>query len=219
MTGTALSNTSGGQDDRECSLKKKVRFSPRDERLEKIEHAHRDDGELLFRLAELRESDRDPESAAQLVDQAIQHGFERPEAFLKRLRFRAESEDIGGATEDARRVLESEHVSPPMVREVIGRLVQLGEREPLRFVESNAVATLDVNGKLWLAATFNRSCDHLSIAVKLLEPITALRELQSDLRERAINNLGSSYMGLGRCKEARSTLRWHELQCRRDANC
>ena len=184
----------------------------RDERLVKIEEGHRDDGEILFRLAELRETDRQTESAAQLINQAIHHGYDRPEAFLKRSRFRADNGELDGAVEDAWRVLASEHIAAPMVREAIWRLVRLEKREPQRFVESNAVASLDLNGKFWLAGTFNRSRDDLLIAVALWEPIVALSDLRPDMRKRARRCLGLSYMGLGRCAAAAALFRDTELE-------
>ncbi|MDE0307374.1 MAG: ParA family protein [Albidovulum sp.] len=174
----------------------------RDDRLAKIEQAHRDDGEILFRLAELRESDRQSETAAQLINQAIHHGYDRPEAFLRRSRFRADNGELDGAVEDAWRVLASRHISLPMVREAAWILARLDKREPQGFVESNAVESLDLNGKFWLAGTFNRSRDDLLIAVALWEPIVASSNLRSDMRLRSRLCLGLSYMGLGRCAEA-----------------
>ena len=174
----------------------------RDDRLKKIEQAHQEDGEILFRIAELRESDRQPDVAALLVNQAIHHGYDQPEAFLKRSRFREDDKEIEGAAEDAWRVLESKHIVPPMVREAVGCLARLGVREPQRIVESNAVASLDLNGRFWLARTFNHSRDELLFAVVLWEQIVASSGIKPRIRERARNHLGLSYMGLGRCAEA-----------------
>ena len=56
----------------------------REDMLERIEEAHSNDGEVLFRLAEVREADRQPERAVLLVNQAIDAGYEQPEAYLKR---------------------------------------------------------------------------------------------------------------------------------------
>ena len=183
----------------------------RDERLAKIEQGHRDDGEVLFRLAELREADRQSESAAQLINQAIHGGYDRPEAHLKRSRFRADNGELDGAVEDAWRVMESSHIAPPMVREAAGILARLGKLEPERLLKSNAVTSLDSNGKFWLARTFNRSRDDLSIAVALWEPIVALSDLRPGMRSRSRHFLGLSYMGLGQCAEAANLFR--------EANC
>ena len=183
----------------------------RDEKLARIEQVHRDDGEILFSLAELRESDDQPESTALLVNQAIHHGYDRPKAFLKRSRFRADNDELDGAVEDAWSVLESEYIAPPMVREAVGRLARLEVCEPQRFVKSNAVASLDLNGKFWLASSFNRPREDLLIAVPCWEQIVASPDTQPDMRESARHNLGLSYMDLGRCAEA--------AKCFCDATC
>ena len=179
----------------------------RDERLAKIEQGHRNDGEILFRLCELKESDRQFESADQLINQAINHGYDRPEAFLKRSRIRADNGELDGAVSDAWRVLESRHVAPPMVREAVWRLVRLEKGEPQGLVKSNAVASLDLNARFWLAQTFNRSRDDLLFAVALWEPIVSLSDLRPDMRMRSRHHLGLTYMGLGRCADAAKLFR------------
>ena len=183
----------------------------RDERLAKIEQGHRDDGEVLFRLAELKEADGQSEPAAQLINQAIHCGYDRPEAHLRRSRFRADNGELDGAVEDAWRVLESSQIAPPMVHEAVGILTRLGKREPERFLKSNAVTSLNLHGKFWLAGTFNRSRDDLSIAVALWEPIVTLSNLRPGMCSRSRRYLGLSYMGLGQCAEAAKLFR--------EANC
>ena len=174
----------------------------RDERLTRIEEAHRDDGEILFRLAQVKEHDRHIETAGLLVGQAIELGYDHPEAHLKRSRFRADNGDSTGAAEDAWHVLDSGQIAPPMAREAIGLLIRLGIREPRKFAESSAVNSLEPSGKHWLASTFNYSRNDLSIAVVLWEKIAASPNSEPGVRRTAKHNLGLSYMGLGRCAEA-----------------
>ena len=174
----------------------------REDMLDRIEDAHSNDGEVLFRLAEIREADRQPERTVLLVNQAIDAGYEQPEAYLKRAGIREYNHDPGGAIEDTRRVLESERVTPPMVREAIRRLARLGTYVPEEIVESTAVTSLEPDGKSWLADTFNRSPKDLMIAVSLWEQILDAGELPSETRNRAKHSLGLSYMGLGRCSDA-----------------
>ncbi len=174
----------------------------RDERLARIERAHREDGEVLFRLGELRESDRQPEAAAELIHQAILHGHDGPEAFLKRSRFRTENDEREGAIEDARRVLEYEHVSPPMIREAIGCLARFDDLDPQRVVEAKAVASLNVYAKHWLAGTLNLTRTQLLVAVTLWEQIGASTDFPQRRYESARFSLGLSCMGLGRFVEA-----------------
>ena len=174
----------------------------REDMLERIETAHPHDGEVLFRLAEVREADLEPEHAALLIDQAIDAGYERPEAWLKRAGIREGSQDPDGAKEDARRVLDSGEVTPPMVREAIRLSERLGTRVPEAIIESTAVRSLDLDGKSWLARTFNRSRKDLVIAASLWEQVLGADELPSGTRSQARHFLGLSYMGLGRCSEA-----------------
>ena len=178
-----------------------------DDRLEKIAAAHSDDGEVLFRLGELKEGDRQPEAAAQLIHQAIQHGYDRPEAFLKRSRFRAENDEREGAIEDAGHVLDCNNVSPPMVREAIGLLTRLSERAALELVESNAVTSLDLSEKVWLAETLNRSRAHLPVAVALWKMIAAASDTSNFKYPGAQSLLGLSHMGLGQFAEAAECFR------------
>ena len=177
-------------------------ISKTEDMLERIEEAHSNDGEVLFRLAEIREVYRQPERAVLLVNQAIDAGYEQPEAYLKRAGTREDNRDSDGAGEDTRRVLGSERVTPPMVREAIRRLTRLGAYVPEEVAESTAVMSLELDGKSWLADTFNRSPEDLVIAVSLWESILSASELSTESRNRAKHSLGLSYMGLGRCSDA-----------------
>ena len=170
----------------------------REEILEKIEDTHSNDGEVLFRLSELREADGRTE-AAWLVNRAIDVGYDQPAAYLKRARIRANDQDQDGASEDAWRVLKSEQVTPPMVREAIQRI---GSGVPKELVESTAVRSLGFDDKIWLAETLNRSVEDLSIAVALLEPILDAHDIPGIGHSRARHDLGLSYMGLGKCSDA-----------------
>ena len=175
----------------------------RGQMLQNIEKAHSDDGDVLFRLAELREDDGQPESAALLINQAIDAGYDQPDAYLKRSRIRAENNDPGSASEDAWRVLNSSRADPPMIREAIRRLTRLEACIPKDIVESTAVTSLGLDDKLWLADTFDSFLEDVPIAVALWEEILDASDLPAGQRAHAKNCLGLSYMGLGRCSDAR----------------
>ena len=175
----------------------------RGQMLQNIEKAHSDDGDVLFRLAELREDDGQPESAALLINQAIDAGYDQPDAYLKRSRIRAENNDSGSASEDAWRVLNSSRVDPPMIREAIRRLTRLEACIPKDVVESTSVTTLGLDDKLWLAETFDSFLENVPVAVALWENILDVSDLSAGQRAHAKNCLGLSYMGLGRCSDAR----------------
>ena len=179
----------------------------REQMLERIEKAHSEDGEVLFRLSELRQADVQPELAAALIDQAIDAGYEQPVAYLQRSRFRAAEEDRDGAKEDIWRVLDCGQIAPPIVREAIGRLAKLGACVPKEIVESTAVTSLDLEDSFWLASTLDRTTEEIGIAVAFWENILHTSELSASKRNRARRLLGLSYMGCGRCAQAAGMFR------------
>ena len=175
----------------------------REDMLEKIEDAHSRDGEVLFRLGELRDSVRQPEWAVSLYSRAIDAGYDRPETYLKRARIRAENGDRAGASEDALHVLEFDEVSPPMARDAILRTVSL---TPAEIAESNAVTSLDLDDKIWLASTFDRSPAEIRIALPIWKRINS-DNLPAEKRQLVRHHLGLSYIGIGRCSDAVTVLR------------
>lgn len=174
----------------------------RERMLEKIEDAHSEDGEVLFRLGELRERVRQPEWALSLYYRAIDAGYARARAYLKRARMRAENGDRVGASEDALRVLEFDDVSPPMVRDAILRTVSL---TPAKIAESNAVTSLALDDKIWLASTFDRSPDQIRIALPIWKRINS-DSVPTEKRQLVRHHLGLSYIGIGRCSDAIAVL-------------
>lgn len=176
----------------------------RADRLEIIEQVHRQDPEILFRLAELRDSEGQSESAGQLFNQAILHGYDQPEVFLKRSQFRADNNESEGSIEDLWRVLASEHATPPLVLKAVERLSRLGIHDPHRVIRSKAAESLDSPGKFWLASAFNRSLDDLLVAVALWEQIVESSDLSPNRQQTARVRMGLSLMGLGRFEEAAS---------------
>ena len=179
----------------------------REQMLEKIEKANPNDGEVLFRLAELREADHESEAAASLINQAIEAGYDQPDAHLKRSRFRADNNDIEGAGEDVWRVLNSASVSPPMIREAIQRLVRLQGPDPETISQPRAIRSLSLEDKHWLASTFNRLLEELPIATSLWDQILDTKDLPAFERKAAENALGLSYMGRGKCSDAEKLFR------------
>ena len=174
----------------------------REQMLERIEKAQLKDGEVLFRLSELRQADGQSELAAALIDQAIDAGYEQPDAYLKRSRFRMAQKERDGAREDLWRVLNCGQVAPPIVREAMGRLAHLGEYVTKEIIESAAVTSLGLEDRFWLASTFDRTAQDISIAVALWENLLHTGELPVSMLNRAKHNLGMSYMGCGRFADA-----------------
>ena len=176
----------------------------REDMLEKIETAHAHDGEVLFRLAELREHDGQPELSASLVSRAIDAGYNRPDGYLERARIRALNNDPEGAEQDALRVLDSHHEPPPMVREAISRI---RSRTPEDIAASAAVTSLHPDDQMWLARTLNRSPYETQIAIPIWQRIIQLEDFPAMRRSSAEKELALSYIAIGRCSDAIGLLR------------
>lgn len=177
------------------------------EMLDKIQQELPADGEVLFRLGEFRESQRDLDSALSLIDQAIGAGYEQPEAYLKRSRIREHNHESDGVAEDVWRVLESENVPPPMAREALSRLIRMDRSDRKQMVNCPAVSSFGPEEKLWLAGTFNRSSDDVRFGMDLFEQILHSEGLSETQRRLAKHGLGLLYMGLGRCSDAAGMFR------------
>ena len=171
----------------------------RDEMLQKIEQAHPDDGEILYRRGELWEHDGEPELTASLVSRAIDAGYDGPDAYLQRSRIRARNNDPKGAEQDALRVLESHQPPPPMVREAISRILSW---PPEEIVGLAAVTSLAPDEQMWLARSLDRSPHERRIAVPIWERLFDRDDFPATQRRSAQHELGLSYMGSGRCSDA-----------------
>ena len=178
----------------------------RDEMLEKIEKAHPNDGEVLYRLAELWEYDGETELAGALASRAIEAGYSAPEVFLQRSRIRAQCDDDAGAEQDALEVLKSPHLPPPMVREAIWRI---RAQAPERVADSTAVTSLEPNDQMWLAHSLATSFEAIRIAIPIWERLIDCDDLSATRRDSVRHELGLCYIGSGRFSDAARVLRAH----------
>ena len=174
----------------------------RKEMLDGIKDEHSQDGEVLFRLAELWEDDGQSEYAALLVQQAIDAGYDHPEAYLKRVKIKADSGDLVGASEDAWRVLNSDQVPPPLVREAAEHLLRIESSNAKEILGSIDLTSFDVDDRFWLASSFELISEHLPIVVNLWEQILQVSDLSANMTNSARRSLGLAYMALGRCIDA-----------------
>ena len=142
-----------------------------------------------------------------LINQAIDAGYEKPEAYLKRSKFREQNSNPDGASKDAWCVLNLKQVPPTMVREAISRLMRLGTYDLNEVVNSPAVLSLDIDDKLWLADPFDSSLNDVQLIISLLKPLLDISELSESDQYYTKHCIGLSYMGLGRFSEAAEMFR------------
>ena len=185
-----------------------------DQRLEQIEKDHSSDGEVLFNLATLRHDDRDREKALSLFDRAVEAGYEKPAAYLRRARGRSARGDLDGANDDARRVLQSTDLAWHDVLDAIS----LAQSDDFgEFAESAAVMSLNPYERIQLAAGLSSSSeknqDVIVLVVLILLPLVHDDGLSTEERRLAIHPLSLAYLRIGACAEAASLLRgeWPEI--------
>ena len=179
----------------------------RDAMLEKIEKAHPTDGEVMYRLAGLREQDGETALASALASRAIEAGYAEPEVFLQRSRSRAQCYDDAGAEQDALEVLQSHHLPPPMVREAISRI---RSHAPERVAKAAAVTSLEPDDQMWLARGLDSSFEAMRIAIPIWERLVDCEELSPTLREQARQQLVLCHIGTGGFPDAMGMLEAHD---------
>ena len=179
----------------------------RDVMLDKIEKAHPTDGEVLYRLAVLRERDGETAWASAIASRAIAAGYAKPEVFLQRSRSRAQCNDAGGAEQDALEVLQFPHLRPPMVREALSRI---RSQEPERVANAVAVTSLEPHDQKWLADGLDRSFGTMRIAIPIWERLIDCEELSPTRREQARQQLILCHIGTGGFSNAMRMLEGHD---------
>ena len=182
-----------------------------EDRLVDIQEKHSSDGEVLFRLAEHYKRIAEPDRVRELVQKSISSGYEDPRAYLTRAQIRAKRGNPSGASDDARRVLDSDRASPPMLSEAISLIDKFSAKS---VAESTAVKSLSNEARLWLASKLNRSLDELGVADRILMTTIDLQEQppgQSEpyvrhAHERDYFQLSLVYIGTGRFTHAMDML-------------
>ena len=170
-----------------------------DSRVKRIEEMHANDGEVLFNLGELQEDHRRSDDAAHLFNRAIEAGYDDSEAFLKRARLRAASDDAAGASNDALRFLQYDNIPAHLVTEAV---LLASSQSAADAANSPAVAALDAVERIWLASRFHRSRVAQEMAESILRPLVDDEELLEDERNLAISELALTYIGMGKFGEA-----------------
>ncbi len=138
-------------------------------RLEEIRSYHPNDGEILFFIALLRRSEGRTDEALQLLDKAIDNGFEQGKVFLERAAGRLYTGDRSGAAEDALHALGLSNLSDTEVAKA-ARLLGMAEENRLDAVwECAALREIPVVQRGPIVQALMRFRRGLPSAIKILE--------------------------------------------------
>lgn len=170
--------------------------------IERIESLHANDGEILFRLAELEARRGVREEAESLLDRSIDSGYQEAAAYLERAGIRAEAGDAAGASADAVAALKQDGVPPHLVMRGIGFVA--GTETDL-VAALPAVTGLGVSEQLMLALNLLRVGD-MRHSNAVLRRIAGDEGQSKESQARARSNLALNFIVSGRFRLAMETL-------------
>ncbi len=175
-----------------------------EDRLKRIREHHFTDGEVLFRLGQLRDR-QGVEEAAGLFDNAIEAGFHSPEAWLERARYRRlKLDDAEAASEDALEVFRSSGATFPDRMLALRLLIPQGlEQLPA----TRGVMESSPGERIQLASSMTRTETEAITALALLEPLLKADNLEAAELENARNGAVLACMALGRVSDAAALCR------------
>jgi len=180
------------------SLKRGSVFSAAsvDERLDQIAFAHSDDGEVLYRLANLKRQQGHHSQALSLVNDAVVSGYANAEALL----FRAELQMLQGEPEaalvDLRAVLSRPDANYFDVSRVTHWLHRVSPKDLVNLPQSEAFLSLDCDSQLGIANNLLWGNESLLAAREILNNLFVDRTVDGKLREAVLGTLVLCLIGL-----------------------
>ncbi len=188
--------------------------------LEEIEKRHEDDGEVLFRLARLHERRGQDDDFVRLLDMALDAGFQTPEAYLQRARYRRLSAgDAAGGNQDALAALRAVPSSasdaedpglgqPGTSFPEVSRALRLLDADDLEQTLSlPAVQELSPNERVIVANQMLRNESGAWFAGALLEPLLGSEDLEYEQLDRVRGVAVLAFIATGRHREAAAVCR------------
>ena len=140
-----------------------------EKQLKKIESSHKQRGDVLFRLGEVRSDNSEFDEAHDLLCRALETGYRTPDLFLKRAVIRQRFlNDRDGACEDAGEVLRFDHASFYQVRRAIDMLSSVRLQG---IANANAIVNLPLEDQFQIAGGLIRSKIEAEISTEIFRRI------------------------------------------------
>ena len=167
------------------------------ESITRIAELHAADGEVLYRLGMLA-AQRGLEKGESLLNEAIERGYQQPDAYLDRAQLRSDRGDAEGAGEDAAKALQFRKLFPHLVIKA-ARLLPVSAMSSIR--RSPAVVTLDSEDRFWLADNLARWAK-FEASTNILEDLADDSNVGEEHQARARSDLSLNYIVAGRIQDA-----------------
>jgi cellulose biosynthesis protein BcsQ len=179
------------------------RTAPMEDTLSEIQKQHGADGEVLFRLAQVRERQRRSDEAQNLLDQAIATGFTSPEAYLARAEIYAAGDAKDRAITDIKAVLESGSAHYFEIGVAVRLLLELDPSLIASVPASPGFQRLDIGEKLQIVEQLFTAPETLSVADTILHE---MYQSPGTFEQKVRNDLILCLISQGKYREAQTVI-------------
>ena len=138
------------------------------------------------------------EKGESLLNEAIERGYQQPDAYLDRAQLRSDRGDAEGAGEDAAKALQFRKLFPHLVIKA-ARLLPVSAMSSIR--RFPAVVTLDSEDRFWLADNLARWAK-FEASTNILEDLADDSNVGEEHQARARSDLSLNYIVAGRIQDA-----------------
>ena len=177
-----------------------------EERLDAIRTSHEKDGEIVYRLANIRYSQGRFEEALALINTSVDNGYRNPQVLLQRAELHRLHGDRQQALADITDVLDVSDATYFNVRRAI-RLLRDLDSQTLKLVpDTRALGTLDLDGRYEVVHELMWLRDSLPAAETILTRLAHDHDITEAQHNKAINTLSLCLIGLARFREAMQTI-------------
>ncbi|RKG48044.1 hypothetical protein D7X30_41145 [Corallococcus sp. AB011P] len=175
-----------------------------DDRLDAIASAHSRDGEVLARMASIREALGNSEGVLSLLSIAIESGYKKARIYNQRARVLRSMGRLDDAVADFLSTLDSEDADFQDVYFAIRTLVEISPQTLASISESRAVKRLSTPESIFVSEAISIP-GLLPVAERLLQSIREDSSLES-IKRMAQLQLAVVHIGQGRFEEAMSSI-------------
>ncbi|WP_434299251.1 KGGVGR-motif variant AAA ATPase [Corallococcus exiguus] len=175
-----------------------------EERLDAVASAHSRDGEVLVRMASVREALGNSEGVLSLLSIAIESGYKKASVYNRRARVLRSMGRLDEAVADFRAALDCEDADFQDVYFAIRTLVEISPHTLASISESRAIKRLSATEGIFVSEAMSIP-GLLSVAEQLLQNIREDSDLES-ARRIAQRQLAVVHIGQGRFEEAMSSI-------------
>jgi tetratricopeptide (TPR) repeat protein len=185
------------------ALRDRLARTDPEKRLNEIRGAHATDSEILYRLGIVRERQGKAEEASVLFGEAIELGYDNPEALITKAELDQRLGETGLAVTEFTRALDSADATFYNVARAIRGLIELDQASTVSIATKRAVAALEVSEACQLSQSIlSTEIKALPVGEAILMRWLDRKDLSDSQRTNLIDVLTLNLIGQQRFSEA-----------------